>query len=215
MQRPSRAPMRAQGERGFRGQRHLRARRRGTGASPVCCRFPGWSVTRRAPGARAGRRSPRCHWRRVHGAGHGAWEEIVALGAGKGERTRSCFRSEHEVRGAHPRCPRERRCRTWDAPTGARTCHAPARWSGRPCGRNLRKCSDPAGGGATARAPAGPRRCPFTAVRNPAVARLRCQSGRSPSCRNTLPPMLTFATAIRPWPAGPSAPTQLRELPCR
>ena len=32
---------------------------------------------------------------------------------------------------------------------------APARWSGRPCGRSLRKCCGPAEGGATARAPAG------------------------------------------------------------
>ena len=47
---------------------------------------------------------------------------------------------------------------------------APRRWSGRPCGRNLRKCSDSAGGGATAWAPAGPRHCLLVAVRNPQSA---------------------------------------------
>jgi len=87
----------------------------------VSCRrrFPGWSGTRRAPGARAGRRPPRCRWRRVHGAGHGAREQIAVLGAWMTERTRSCGRSEHEASGAHARYPGERRCRTWDAVTVA------------------------------------------------------------------------------------------------
>jgi hypothetical protein len=44
-----------------------------------------------------------------------------------------------------------------DRGTGRRAVsHALARWSGRPCGRNLRKCSEPGDGVATARAPAGP-----------------------------------------------------------
>ena len=62
----------------------------------------------------------------------GAEEKIVALGAGMGERTRSCFRSEHEAGGAHARCPRERRCRTWDTATVARAAalRAPHRGDG-------------------------------------------------------------------------------------
>ena len=43
------------------------------------------------------------------------------LGAWMMERTRSCFRSEHEASGAQVRGACERRCRTWDAVTVAWT----------------------------------------------------------------------------------------------
>jgi len=46
---------------------------------------------------------------------------IAALGVCTVERTRACGRSEHEVGDAHARWARERRCRTWDAVTVART----------------------------------------------------------------------------------------------
>ena len=51
----------------------------------------------------------------------GAGEKGVALGAGMMERTRSCFRSEHEAWSRSCAQPRERRCRTWDAVTVAWT----------------------------------------------------------------------------------------------
>ena len=73
-------------------------------------RFPGSSVTRRAPRARGGHRPPRCRWRRVHGAWRGAREMIVALGAAMAKRTGPCQR-ELEAAGAHTRSPVRARAR--------------------------------------------------------------------------------------------------------
>ena len=93
----------------------------------------------------------------------GARAQIAALSAWQMERTGPCQRE----RGAGRRsCPHPARERVQGPGRGDRgtdcgaASHAPPRWSGRPCGRSLRKCCGPAEGGATARAPAGPQpRC--------------------------------------------------------
>jgi hypothetical protein len=138
-------PMRAQGERRFLPRRHLRTRRRGMGASTVWCRFPGWSRAHVRPAggtrARRSRREDRGAGRLDEGADWALpararlWPSLMCAPAR--ERVQGPGRGDRGTdRGAASPAPR--------------------RWSGRPCGRNLRECSGLADGGATARAPAGP-----------------------------------------------------------
>ena len=66
---------------------------------------------------------------------------------------------------------------------------APRGWSGRPCGRNLRECSGPAVGGATARAPAGPGHCTLAPVRNSDTGHRRKRQRSHPPTRRPHSPL--------------------------
>jgi len=103
-----------------------------------------------APGAEMVERTGTCQREHLHGGADRALRPERA----QGERRSRTIRARAQVQGP------ERGDRGTDHGAASR---APKRWSGRPCGRNLRECSGPDGDGATARAPAGhARRKRFT-----------------------------------------------------
>ncbi len=158
------------------------------GASSVCRRFLRWSRARGRPagGTRARRARGDRGAERLHDGADWAlpararrWPALMSAPAR--ERVQGPGRGDRGTdRGA--------------------ASPAPPRWSGRPCGRSLRKCCGQAEGGETARAPAGPQ------PRSAAHSRCLRVAG--------LPPLDHVARPRRSTPRWPQHPAPPRSSIC-